>query len=103
MAIKMVSLQVADQKQGKTGTKFEYCTSFGLRRLVTALLASAKHFWGVTAGYAGSRIIGSNSKNTKAAMNRRTSKIAKLEVLALNRTRTQAPAGTRTRTRMGQG
>ncbi len=32
---------------------------FGLRRLVTALLSSAKHFLGVTAGYAGSRIIGS--------------------------------------------
>jgi hypothetical protein len=36
--------------------------------------------FGITATYIGSRIIGSKSKNTKAAMNRRTPKSAKLEL-----------------------
>jgi hypothetical protein len=44
------------------------------------LLSSAKHFFGITATYIGERIIGSKSKNTKAAMNRRTPKSAKLEL-----------------------
>jgi hypothetical protein len=44
------------------------------------LLSSAKHFFGITATYIGSQIIGSKSKNTKAAMNRRTPKSAKLEL-----------------------
>jgi hypothetical protein len=60
-------------------SKFEFCffwTAVTCHRF--ALQCEA--LFGITATYIGSRIIGSKSKNTKAAMNRRTPKSAKLEL-----------------------